>query len=714
MALKHLKFLILLCSACGVFAPALGDEPPPTARDAAINNALGSVTADALGAYIQTLQNYKSRYSYMPGCDEARDYIMGLLAGFGYQTRVQEFEGPYLKKVDWGDGDKTAWVLTAGSTLYNSEDGGASWRRQIPAAPGYVYDAHFVDAAVGYAASGGASVAKTQDGGRTWETVHVAKATSDPLRSVFFVNRDVGWAAGDRGVSPYIYHTVDGGTSWSVQALPPYGCPHVIAFGDVEKGWAVPNWYEDNVILRTEDGGAKWGIQDFPVPPADVRSFVAIDGDVAWAAYGAPRLIYTDDGGLNWSYAEMASAAVLTTVTFVDAAVGYAAGDGVIYRTDDSGRTWLPLPDTPEIFWGNISFGDADHGLLVDLFGRELYITGDGGRTFERIRDRLDMYWENVVAESRGSVAPDEVVLLGASYDSASDRPADGAPGADANASGVSCVLAAAAAFRNVDVGRTLRFVLFGGGEQSRIGSRAFVEEASARDDNIVAAVILDMVGYDEDGGRRDDVIVRVDGPSIWLGDYIAAVGKLYGVELLFDYHLYGGPGDHCSFWEANYESIGLFEGGPGYNSNPAYPYYHTADDTVDKLNVALAARVAKAAAATAGHLARSDYIGVGEDSFSAGTKPRKRPWAVFPNPFAYGSSSAAGITFDGVSAPANVTVYDVAGRKVARAEIPPGVERFVWWPGRRDGAPLAPGVYVYRVAGEGQREVGKLVVVGP
>lgn len=712
MAIKPLKAFILLPLFVGAWAPASAGEPPPATRDPVIRAALENITAATLADHIRTLQNYKTRYSYMPGCDEARDYLKQKLAALGYNTRLQEFEGPYLKKVYWGDASRAAWILTAGSTLYNTNDGGATWRRQVPAAAGFIYDADFVDASVGYAGAAKGSVVKTEDGGDTWKNMLVEKSTGDAVRSIFFFDRDVGWAACEGATSSRIFHTEDGGASWSIQSLPPFACPHVIAFGDARKGWAVPNSYEDGVILRTEDGGSHWIAQEFPVPPADVRSFVALDGDVAWAAYGAPRLIYTEDGGASWSFVEMPSQAVVTALCFAGTTAGYAAGDGVIYKTDDYGRTWLPLTGAPEVFWGAVAFGDEDHGLFIDLFGRETYLTRDGGRTFEKVRDRMDMYWENVLAEKRGSEAPDEIILLGAHYDSASDRPADGAPGADANASGVSCVLAAASAFRDVDVRRTLRFVLFGGGEQSYIGSRAYVEEAAARGEKVVATVTLDMVGYDEDRGRRDDFVVRVDGASIWLGDYVAAVAKLYDLGLLFDYHLGGGPGDHCVFWEEGYPAIGIFEGGTGSNSAPAYPHYHTAQDTADKLNLALAARVAKAAAATVGHLSRSAYIGVGDDAAAAGVKPRKRPWRVYPNPFVYGM--ATGITFDGISAPAAVAVYDVAGRKVASADVAAGVERFVWRPGRRDGSPLAPGVYLYRVAGEGQREAGKLVVAGP
>ncbi len=711
LKVKYVGAAAFLYFLVGPLPPAFCSEPPPSGRDSAIAAALDGITAEVVAGHIQYLQDLKSRYSYMPGSEGARDYAWQILAGLGYSTRLHEFKGVCLKRSYWGDGDETAWVFSAGSTFYNSADGGASWQRQFPSPPGHLYDAHFVDAAVGYAASAESTVTKTENGGRTWENLRVDEGAADILRAIFFVNRDVGWTACTHESSPRIYYTDDGGGSWAVQSLPNFGCPHIIAFGDAEKGWAVPTWYDDEVIYRTEDGGARWTARGFPVPPADVRSFVAIDGDVAWAAYGGPRLLHTKDGGENWSYVETGSAAVLTSVSFPNAATGFAAGKGVVYKTGDGGRTWSPVTGAPGIFWGDAAFGDAEHGLLIDLFGREIYLTRDGGVGFEKINDRLDMFWENVVAERRGSVADDEIVMLAAHYDSTSSRPADGAPGADANASGVSCVLAAATAFRTLGVGRTVRFVLFGGAEQSYSGSRAYVEECSVKDENIVAAVVLDMVGYDEDRGSRDDAIIKVDGASIWLGDYIAAVGKLYGLELMFDYEIYGGQGDHCAFWEADYEALGLFEGGPGTKPDLVYPYYRTPDDTVDKLSVPLATRVAKAAAAAVGHLARSEYIGVPDPSFAATEDPRpRRPFRVFPNPYNY--SSGAGVTFDGISSPATVTVFDVAGRKVACGGVAAGREDFVWQPAR-DGWPLAPGLYIYRVAGNDQLEVGKLVIIG-
>jgi photosystem II stability/assembly factor-like uncharacterized protein len=701
---------VSVAAAVAFVTPARADEEPPAGRDSVIGAALGQIKEAAVEGYIRDLQNFGSRFSYMPGCDQARDYIRQTLEGAGYTTRIQEFPGTKLKKGCWGD-TKTAWVLTVGNTLYTTVDGGATWERQVPSTPGYVYDVCFVDASVGYAASGTSTIARTEDGGKTWANFRVDKGAEDAMRAVFFFDRNAGWAACSHGSSPRIYRTVDGGELWTGQDLPAYGCPHIIAFGTSAKGWAVPSWYDEGLLYRTEDGGATWTTQDFPVCPAEVRSFVALGGDVAWAAYGGSRLVFTRNGGASWQYKDFAHDASLTAVSFANASVGYAGGDGVIYKTEDGGATWDELSASPDVFCGNLSFGDADHGLVIGLFGDESYVTADGGATFTRIDGRLDMFWENVIAERRGSGARDEIVILGAHYDSTSDHPAAGAPGADANASGVACVLAAAVAFRDLPTNRTLRFVFFGGAEQSYIGSRAHAEEGSAKDEKIVAAVVLDMVGYDEDGGRRDDAIARVNGDSVWVGDYAGAVTLLYELGLLLDYDATGYPGDHCSFWESRYDAISFFEGGRGAEANMVYPYYHTDADTLDKLSVPLATRVGRVAAATVGHLARSEYIGVNDPSAAAGAGPGPRvPLSVFPNPYKCGS--APGVTFRGVAAPATITVYDVAGRKVARCVVPPGCEDYVWTPAGRGGR-LAPGVYVYRVEGEEQSEFGRLVVAG-
>jgi photosystem II stability/assembly factor-like uncharacterized protein len=94
-----------------------------------------------------------------------------------------------------------------------------------------------------------------------------ARASADPrhfddatLRAVQFVDEQEGWAAGDEGV---IWHTLDGGKSWARQPTGIRASLRSICFLNAEVGWAVgrdelPTGGSAGVILFTRDGGLKW------------------------------------------------------------------------------------------------------------------------------------------------------------------------------------------------------------------------------------------------------------------------------------------------------------------------------------------------------------------------------------------------------------------------------------------------------------------------
>src|SRR5467141_4866958 len=89
-----------------------------------------------------------------------------------------------------------------------------------------------------------------------------------------------------------------------------------------------------------------------------------------------------------------------------------------------------------------------------------------------------------------------EVVVLGAHYDSAED-----APGADDNASGVAGVLELARVFAHERLSRSVRFVLFPNEEPpsfptANMGSRHYATAARAHNDQIVAMLSIESIGY--------------------------------------------------------------------------------------------------------------------------------------------------------------------------------------------------------------------------
>ncbi len=102
---------------------------------------------------------------------------------------------------------------------------------------------------------------------------------------------------------------------------------------------------------------------------------------VAVGDYGF--VIYTDDGE-RFLQGEVPTRAPLTSVFFIDARRGWAAGhDGTVIATTDGGKTWQVLREVrgqDQVLMG-IWFADAERGLAVGQFGLALE-TRDGGKTW--------------------------------------------------------------------------------------------------------------------------------------------------------------------------------------------------------------------------------------------------------------------------------------------------------------------------------------------
>jgi photosystem II stability/assembly factor-like uncharacterized protein len=96
-------------------------------------------------------------------------------------------------------------------------------------------------------------------------------------------------------------------------------------------------------------------------------------------------VLLSDDQGHSFRQArQVPTQALLTSLSFIDAEHGWAAGhDGVIIATVDGGETWTlqheDLDGDKALF--AIHFADLEHGMAVGLFGTALR-TEDGGRSW--------------------------------------------------------------------------------------------------------------------------------------------------------------------------------------------------------------------------------------------------------------------------------------------------------------------------------------------
>ena len=212
----------------------------------------------------------------------------------------------------------------------------------------------------------------------------------------------------------------------------------------------------------------------------------------------------------------------------------------------------------------------------------------------------------NIVAEVRGSERPEEIVVVGAHYDTVV-----GSPVADDNASGVAVTLALARLFRNSRPHRTLRFVFFTNEEpphfqSESMGSYVYARKLREKRENVTAMLSIESVGYFRDarGSQAYPAPMSLLYPS--RGNFIAFVGDVKSRALVrrtvaafrtsapipsegaaLPDALPGiGWSDQWSFWQFGYPAVMVTD--TALFRNPNYHTMHDTPDTLDYSRMAL------------------------------------------------------------------------------------------------------------------------------
>lgn len=205
----------------------------------------------------------------------------------------------------------------------------------------------------------------------------------------------------------------------------------------------------------------------------------------------------------------------------------------------------------------------------------------------------------NLEVQITGQKFPEQIVVIGAHYDSVY-----GSPGANDNCSAVAACLALARRFKGTKPDRTLRFVFFANEEMPffqtpLMGSRVYAKSCRDKNENIVAMLSIETIGYYTDSPKSQQYPFpfSIFYPST--GNFLGFVSNTRSKELLHSaitsfrknckFPSQGGaipefvPGidwsDHDSFWHYDYPAIMVTDTAP-YR----YPYYHSPDDTIDKI----------------------------------------------------------------------------------------------------------------------------------
>jgi len=206
----------------------------------------------------------------------------------------------------------------------------------------------------------------------------------------------------------------------------------------------------------------------------------------------------------------------------------------------------------------------------------------------------------NIEAELAGTKLPEQIVIIGAHYDSVY-----GSPGANDNGSAVAATLALARRFAAKKTVRTLRFVLFVNEEPplfhtDQMGSMVYAKRSKAKNEVITAMLALETIGYysEQPKSQKYPFPFNLIYPST--GNFIAFVSDPSSRKLLHTviasfrkncrFPSQGGaipeiiPGvnwsDHWSFWQQGYTAIMVTDTAVFRD-----PFYHSSEDTPDKID---------------------------------------------------------------------------------------------------------------------------------
>jgi hypothetical protein len=218
--------------------------------------------------------------------------------------------------------------------------------------------------------------------------------------------------------------------------------------------------------------------------------------------------------------------------------------------------------------------------------------------------------WANLEITRRGRENPDDIILVGAHYDSVI-----GCPGANDNATGVAALLELSRLAAAKDLGKSLRFVAFVNEEPPHfqtalMGSRVYAQEARTRGDRIRAMLSLETLGYySEAPGSQafpfPSALYRLFYPD--RGNFILFVSNFgsrslmrqavdffrahtdFPVETIATFEWVPGVdwSDHGSFWAEGYPALMVTD-----TALYRYPHYHTEQDTPEKVDYGKLARV--------------------------------------------------------------------------------------------------------------------------
>lgn len=264
------------------------------------------------------------------------------------------------------------WIVGDEGTILKTSNGGSTWQAQNSGVSAKLWGISAISQDIVLICGTNGTLIKTTNGGSTWQILMQGDTLDGILIDIAFVNENVGWLSNNNGS---ILKTEDGGNTWGLSKKHSSGGSWIFAFDELTQ------YHVHGKLFRTFDGGTTWDSLSILKPtnymstgasfPDKDHGFVSMMNGTGGMWIEEYPIVITSDGGQSWvesPYLDMGNGGFMST-WFVDAHIGWVAGSGDVFRTDDGGESFTKeiIPD--EFYPHSMMFVDKNNGWALSYSG---------------------------------------------------------------------------------------------------------------------------------------------------------------------------------------------------------------------------------------------------------------------------------------------------------------------------------------------------------
>jgi photosystem II stability/assembly factor-like uncharacterized protein len=244
---------------------------------------------------------------------------------------------------------KEGFIVGNTGKFIHTTDAGESWEAEKTDTANNLNDLSFTSEKNGWIVGDYGTVINYKNtalGNKTIRNVDIS--TTNNLKSVHFINEDVGFIAG----YSIVKKTTNKGLTW--ENITPIGFTETITsiyFPSTTLGVFVT---ESGMIYRSIDAGSSWNL--ISTFTGNILSLHFVDNLYGWAGLNngnVNKILKTVNGGLTWT--EIPIGIKPNSIKFINRQVGYVSGTlttgitsvSIVQRTQDGGTGWPFLYNSP-------------------------------------------------------------------------------------------------------------------------------------------------------------------------------------------------------------------------------------------------------------------------------------------------------------------------------------------------------------------------------